>query len=213
MVYFKLGWREITKHPGRSFLTLMSIVIGVAAVMAVTLTTQTTRRAFDDIFQSIAGRASLEIAGPLGTTFDAALLKEVSAVPGVEAAAPLMQRRSIIYVGKKRVQLMSMGIDPQLDQAIHDFKVVAGPAAGRRAGRAAARKLCQERRRQAGRHHGDSHAARFGQDASPGAVQIGGHREHGAGSGAVDDVAGFAGRIQLARQARRDRAGRRSDGE
>lgn len=130
MVYFKLGWREINKHPGRSILTLMSIVIGVAAVMAVTLTAQTTRRAFDDIYQSIAGRASLEVAGPLGTTFDAAILKEVRAVPGVEAAAPLMQRRTIIYVGKKRVQLMTMGIDPQLDHAIHDFKVVAGQPLG-----------------------------------------------------------------------------------
>ena len=130
MIFFKLGWREITKHPGRSVLTLLSIVIGVAAVMAVTLTTQTTRRAFDDIYQSIAGRASLEVAGPLGTTFDDAILKEVSAIPGVKAAAPLMQRRSIIFVGKKRVQLVTMGIDPQLDQAIHDFKVVAGRPLG-----------------------------------------------------------------------------------
>ena len=73
-VNVKLGWREMRQHPGRAILTLLSIVIGVAAVVAVTLTTQTTRRAFDDIYQTIAGRAALEVAGPIGTSFDENLL-------------------------------------------------------------------------------------------------------------------------------------------
>ena len=33
MLFFRLGWREIRKRPGRALLTLSSIVIGVAAVV------------------------------------------------------------------------------------------------------------------------------------------------------------------------------------
>lgn len=59
MVYRQLGFREASKRPGRAILTLASVAIGVAAVVAVTFTTQTTRGAFDAIFRSLAGRASL----------------------------------------------------------------------------------------------------------------------------------------------------------
>jgi putative ABC transport system permease protein len=126
MIYLKLGWRDIRQRPGRAVLTLLSIVIGVGAMVAVTLTTHTTRRAFDAIYQTIAGRAGLEVAGPVGTSFDESLLAKVSDVPGVAAAAPLIQRRSVLYVGDRRVQLVALGIDPKLDHAVHDYEITAG---------------------------------------------------------------------------------------
>ena len=50
-------------RPSRAILTLLSIVIGVAAVVAVTIASGTTRMAFNQIYQTIAGKASLVVSG------------------------------------------------------------------------------------------------------------------------------------------------------
>lgn len=126
MLYPKLATREMRNHPGRAALTMLSIVIGVAAVVAVTLAAQSTHRAFDEIFRTIAGRAALEVAGPVGTSFPQQLLADVAKVPGVAAAAPLIERRSVIFVGDRRVELTVLGIDPVRDRAVHDYQIVAG---------------------------------------------------------------------------------------
>ncbi len=126
MIYWRLGWREARKRPGRAILTLLSVVIGVAAVVAVTIATGTTRQAFDQIYRTIAGRAGLEVAAPVGTSFDENVIKQIDGMPGVEAAAPIIQRRSIIYVNDRRVQVVALGIDPKRDKAVHDFTLKEG---------------------------------------------------------------------------------------
>lgn len=125
-MYWKLAWREIRLRPGRAGLTLASVVIAVAGVVAVTFATQTTRRAFDEIYQTIAGRAALEISADVGESFDESLLDAVSAVPGVEAAVPLIQRRTVMYVGRKGTQLNVLGIDPKLDRFVRDYELESG---------------------------------------------------------------------------------------
>ena len=61
MVNWKFAWREVRQRPSRAILTLLSIVIGVAAVVAVTIASGTTSHAFDDIYKTVAGKAELEI--------------------------------------------------------------------------------------------------------------------------------------------------------
>lgn len=133
-MYWRLAWRDICKRPGRAVLTLLSTAIGVAAVVAVTFAAQTTRQAFNDIYQTIAGRAALEVTAPVGTSFDQTVLATVQGVPGVAAAAPIIQRQSVMYFGQRRVQLVVLGIDPQLDPAVHDFKLVSGQSLEEAAG-------------------------------------------------------------------------------
>lgn len=126
MVAWKLGWREMQARPGRALLTLLSVVIGVAAVVAVTFASQTTRRAFDDIYQSMAGRAALEVAAPLGQTVQESVLTEIEKTPGVKAATPLIQRRTVMYAGKRRVQLMALGVDSVRDKDVHFYELKSG---------------------------------------------------------------------------------------
>ena len=127
MIYRRLGLREARQHPGRALLTMASVAIGVAAVVAVTFTTRSTQTAFDEIFQSLAGRASLEVVAPIGQTVPADLAEKISAVPGVEAIAPRLQRPAVLYVAKKnRVQLVAAAVDPERDVQVHEYKIVAG---------------------------------------------------------------------------------------
>lgn len=126
MIYRQLGFREARKRPGRALLTLASVAIGVAAVVAVTFTTRSTQSAFDSVFESLAGRASLEVVAPIGQTIPAALTATVSEVPGVQAVAPRLQRPAILYAHKERVQLVAAAVDPTRDSEVHDYEIVEG---------------------------------------------------------------------------------------
>ena len=66
MVLWKFTLREIKSRPGRATLTLLSIVISVAAVVAVTVSKNTTHQAYKDMYESVAGRAALEVVAEGG---------------------------------------------------------------------------------------------------------------------------------------------------
>src|SRR4051794_26009164 len=98
MVNWKFALREARQRPSRAVLTLLSIVIGVAAVVAVTIASGTTRTAFNQIYQTVAGKASLVVSGAIGSSFDEKIADNVRNIPGVQAVAPLLKRNTILYV-------------------------------------------------------------------------------------------------------------------
>jgi putative ABC transport system permease protein len=129
MILAKLGWRETRKRPGRAALTLFSVVIGVTAVVAVTFASKSTRRAFNDVFAAIAGRAALEVTAPIGDTIPETVLTDISEVPGVQTAAPLVKRVTKLFppAGQKQsIQVFALGVDPERDKAIHDYEIESG---------------------------------------------------------------------------------------
>lgn len=134
MLYWRFAWRELKQRPSRPILTLLSIVIGVAAVVAVTISSSTSRRAFDQIFQTVAGNASLEVSTPVGTTFDEKIVPEIRLLPGVKAVAPLIKRYTMLYEGKRSFRLMALGVDPQHDQAVRGYDIVEGKSLAEKAG-------------------------------------------------------------------------------
>lgn len=134
MLQWKIAWREMRRHPGRASLTWLSVVIGVAAVLAVGLSTGSARLAYQAMYQTITGRAALEISAAGGSTIDASLLESVRTTPGVQAAVPLIQRNAIMYYGDGRMKLIAMGIDPKLDAAVRDYEVVSGQTLAEKGG-------------------------------------------------------------------------------
>ena len=88
MVLWKFTFKEMKHRPGRAILTLLSIVIGVAAVVAVSISTATTHQAYQQIYQSVAGRAALEVVAAGGGIYADDVVPMLEKTPGVEAAAP-----------------------------------------------------------------------------------------------------------------------------
>lgn len=131
MLYWRFAWRELRQRPSRPVLTLLSVVIGVAAVVAVTIASGTTKRAFDEIYKTVAGNATLEVSAGAGTTFSETILDSIRAVPGVKVVAPLMKRDTSFSVleegkNKRHYRLKIMGVDPKLDREIHEYEITAG---------------------------------------------------------------------------------------
>jgi putative ABC transport system permease protein len=118
--------REIRHRPGRALLTLMSIVIGVAAVVAVSLTAATTHKATAQMYHALAGRAALEVLGDGADGLEQSWVERLAAVPGVAAAVPAVQRFTVLYHGKVRLRLLAIGIDPASDSQVRDYQLAEG---------------------------------------------------------------------------------------
>jgi putative ABC transport system permease protein len=116
----KLAWQAIRRNLLRSFLTILGVVIGVAAVIAmVTIGKGTTARVKADLAklgsnllfvrpgQFGPGRASSE-ARPFDAA-DIAALK--SQLPGVRAVAPLVQQRVTVVQGPESRSTTVVGSD------------------------------------------------------------------------------------------------------
>lgn len=126
MILWKFTYREVKNRPGRATLTLLSIVIGVAAVVAVTVGTATTNQAFKEMFANVAGRAAFEVVAAGDSLFDEDVVGTVEKLPGVKVAAPLIQRASALRYGTKRVELAIMGIDFERDKLVRDYQLADG---------------------------------------------------------------------------------------
>jgi hypothetical protein len=76
MALLKFSLRELTSRPVRVTLTVLSIVIGVAAVVSVSIATKTTRAAHERMFSAVSGRAALEVVAEGGGSFSTSVASE-----------------------------------------------------------------------------------------------------------------------------------------
>jgi putative ABC transport system permease protein len=133
MTLFTLSAREIKTRPGRAILTLLSTAIAIGAIVAVSLATDSTRRALNEMYESVTGRAALEVAAKAGGVFPQAIASEINRTPGVKEVVPVLQLPTVLYVGKQhRARLLAMGIDPKLDRDIRDYTLAQGEFFGER---------------------------------------------------------------------------------
>ena len=123
MILWKFTFREIKNRPGRATLTLLSIVIGVAAVVAVNLGIDGARRASQEMYERITGKAALEISAEGGVDFNQSVVADVQRLPGVESVVPVLQHFTTLRHDAQKIQLLVMGIDPANDGAIRDYQI------------------------------------------------------------------------------------------
>jgi putative ABC transport system permease protein len=122
----RFSQRAMLSRPGRTILTIASIVIGVAAVVSVTIVTATTRESYQVMFATVRGRTSLEVAAQNTGPIQADLVEKIARLPEVEGAVPLVQGGSFLPKGEERVGLQLLGIDPERDKLVRDMELVEG---------------------------------------------------------------------------------------
>ena len=107
----KFSWRSMWRRPGRTILTVLSIVIGVAAVVSVSITTATTRNAYKQMAAMVSGKADLVVEGEGEVSFPSSLLSEIQAVPGVQTAVPVFGTLGVLHAHGERIRLQLLGVD------------------------------------------------------------------------------------------------------
>ncbi len=129
MALLKFSLRELTSRPVRVALTALSIVIGVAAVVSVSIATKTTRAANQQMFAAVTGRAALEVVAEGGGSFPVSVASELDQLDGVQAV-PLIRRFTIVYLPDKKVRVQALGIVPDRDRLVRDYDVTEGKMVG-----------------------------------------------------------------------------------
>jgi putative ABC transport system permease protein len=118
---WKYTTRQVRRRPGRTLLTLLGIGIGVAAIVAIDLTVDTTTHAYRDMFAQVTDRAALEIVTEGLGAFDPASMADVTAEPGVRAVVPVLQQPGALVGASGPQPVLILGIDPERDRAARDY--------------------------------------------------------------------------------------------
>ncbi len=126
MVFWRMSLREMQSRPVRTILTLLSVIFGTSAVVSVSLTTATIRKAQTAMFSTLTGRTDLEITPEGGATFDESVLKSVRSVPGVRFAVPSVFRSTVLFAGDRKAKTQILGIDVSIDEQIRSYDLVQG---------------------------------------------------------------------------------------
>jgi putative ABC transport system permease protein len=130
MALLRFVIREIKGRPGRATLTVLSIVIAVAALVSVNVSTETSSHAYQDMYQRATGLAALEVVAEGGGPYDQPIVASLEQVHGVKAAVPSFRQPTTIRydAGGKPVSVPVnlKGIDPQRDSAVHQLKIEQG---------------------------------------------------------------------------------------
>ncbi len=125
---WKYTLREVQRRPGRTLLTLLGIVVGVANVVAIPATVQTTRRSCQEMFAAVGGRAALEIVAEGQGGFEAHLAQQLQleAIPGVEAAVNVIQIPAGLLGNAGVVPMLVLGVDPREDTKARTYRLREG---------------------------------------------------------------------------------------
>ncbi|MBN2578368.1 MAG: ABC transporter permease [Pirellulales bacterium] len=136
MVLWRFTFREILNRPGRATLTLLSIVIGVAAVVSVTVSTTTTHEAYENMYLSMTGKADFEVvvnenaavdtSRGDGVFFDQRIAKKLEGIPGVRYAVPSLQAMHALSFRGKEIRFSLQGVDPDRAGALDKYELIEG---------------------------------------------------------------------------------------
>src|SRR4051812_33540115 len=94
-----LAWRGLRARPLRTSLTIVGVALGVAVLSAGLSTNAGIGASVDRAVGTLVGRADLRVAafGETGLSMDS--LAAIADAPGVEVAAPSLERRTYLGTG------------------------------------------------------------------------------------------------------------------
>jgi len=124
------SWRyaiaELKHRRGRTLLTLLSVVVAVAAVVAVVSSTATTRAAYQEMFEMLAGRADLEVVARGGGRFQQSIAERLGEIEGVRTTVPVFHRATNLYAHGAKAKVLAVGIDPDEPESMAGYRIVDG---------------------------------------------------------------------------------------
>ena len=113
LVYFY--GRRLRTHPIQELLAGLGIAVGVALAFAVLVANGSIAGSADQIVRAVVGTSDMQLRARDTRGFDAGLLADVRALPGVVRAAPLVDQRAVLVGPNGRPVAVQLGsLDPSL---------------------------------------------------------------------------------------------------
>ena len=125
-----LAFRSLRARPLRAVLSALGVALGVAVLFAGLATSAGVEASVRSTVNDLVGRSDLRVAafGETGLSADTVAL--IAGTPGVDVAAPALERRTYLAGSLDDATLPPpvtvLGVDPVLDARLHDLVLVAG---------------------------------------------------------------------------------------
>jgi putative ABC transport system permease protein len=119
----KLAFRNLGRRKVRNILTAVGVMASVSLFVAFSISSDNTYQVVYNVIELLGGNVDFEISRIDGEAFNEGILDEVLKVEGVKAAAPRIQRYSIIYIREdgNSTAAVIVGIDPKYDNEFGDL--------------------------------------------------------------------------------------------
>jgi len=123
-----LAFRNLRERLTRTLLTIASVILGVAVILAIAITNRSIYAGLETLFTDVSGNADLTIkaASDDDEGFEQQLLERVQKFEGVVKAAPSTADETMLILGDKEVALTIYGIDPTIDRDVRPYEVIEG---------------------------------------------------------------------------------------
>ncbi len=120
--------RHLLNEQLRSAATILGIALGIAVILAIQLTNDSSVRGFEAAVETVSGKTSLEIIGA-GLGFDEEKLREIGWLREFGFVSPLIEGDARATLANNQHEtLRILGIDILRDRAIRDYKLHAEDA-------------------------------------------------------------------------------------
>jgi len=92
-------WRQ---RPARTLLSILSVAIGVAAVLGVALAQSSVRLGYRKLLAAVEGHAALEVAAADGSRFAQSEAERIESIEGADESFAIVTRATLARVHRKR---------------------------------------------------------------------------------------------------------------
>ncbi|WP_308639780.1 ABC transporter permease [Paenibacillus silvisoli] len=125
---WQIAWRNLKRRKLRTFLTILSIVIGVASALGVITSVDSAKRALPQYMKSAFGKADYMLYGT-EAYFKQELLQDVTHVDGLTAIA-VLKENTRLHAQREGLSDIQLRVDltgySQMDTALTNFRVLEG---------------------------------------------------------------------------------------
>lgn len=125
-----LAWRGLLARPLRTALAMSGIALGVAVVTATIVTGSSSQEALRSATADLLGSADVRLRAFDDAGFQPRTLQAIRALPDVEAAAPVSERRLLVSTApgenEQVFTLLVLGLDPEVEAEVRPTEVTAG---------------------------------------------------------------------------------------
>jgi len=121
---FRVPLRFLRGQYGRTALTVMAVALGVALVCALDVVSRSMQVAFDEIIDTMAGRAALAVTAGQDGLVQEDVAERIGRVPGVELAVPVVSTTAFLTDGSGEA-LTVFGVDFLNKNALGVYEALA----------------------------------------------------------------------------------------
>nr|MBA2725331.1 ABC transporter permease [Actinomycetota bacterium] len=113
-IFRRVNLRHLWGHKLRTLLTVLGIASGVALVFSIQVINATLLSSLQSSVRDLGGAAEFELAASDTTGFDDAVIEEVEAIDGVEAAVPVLRTMTRLTGGGGSERVLIIGVRPDI---------------------------------------------------------------------------------------------------